>query len=381
MKSYIIGILSLLFAVVMTGCHGTIHEHPDEGNASVTLTMNVKKSGPELYKVIEYVGNERHEYQAMDYELPNTRSNLAQTMAEFLAMNSIDLDKWDLRLIWELYDGSRDDIRNGDARLLQRDFSIVNYDVDQPSHTITFDAPSGRYTLLAWADFVPKGSNEDFYYDTDDLNQLMSYLERRRNCTDNDQRDCFSQAYDFVIEDIDFEGQARHYETTLIRPQGRYVVLATDYEKYKTLTDIPVEENIVQVKYPSFVNVGYTVVEQRPNDGQPGLSYNHTPSTYDFDGNEMVCVADDYSFVNGEVSYVNINMGVYNPFEALLSTNKNIEIPLYADRLTVVIGKFLATSTGSGGINMDDGFEDEFVIPYAVDQNQFGDRNNLITNK
>lgn len=381
MKQYFICILLLLFAVVTTGCHDTIHEHPDEGCASITLTMNVKKSGPELYKVIEYVGNERHEYHAMDYELPNTRSNLAQTMAEFLAKNSIDLDDWDLRLVWELYDGSRDDIKNGDARLISRDCAIIDYNADAPSHTISFDAPSGQYTLLAWADFVPKGTKEDYYYDTEDLNQLMSDLERRRNCLDNDQRDCFSQAYDFVIEDVAYEGQTRHYETTLIRPQGRYVVLATDYEKYKSLTDIPVEENAVKVNYPSFVNVGYTVVEQRPNDGMPGLSYVLSPMTYDFDGNEMVCVADDYSFVNGDVSYVNINMAVYNPYDALLSTNKNIEIPLYADRLTVVIGRFLATSTGSGGINMDDGFEDEFVIPYAVDQNRFGDRNDLITNK
>ena len=45
MKQYFICILLLLFAVETTGCHDTIHEHPDEGCASITLTMNVKKSG------------------------------------------------------------------------------------------------------------------------------------------------------------------------------------------------------------------------------------------------------------------------------------------------------------------------------------------------
>lgn len=368
-------ILSLLLALVVTGCCDTIHEHPDEGAAAITLTMNVKKSGPELYKVIEYVGNDRREYNAKDYELPNTRSDLATTLAAFLAKNSIDLNQWDCRLVWELYNGTRKDISNGDALLMQRDCFILNYNEEMPNHTISFDAPAGQYTLLAWADFVPKGTTEDYYYDTEDMDLLTSDLVRRRACLDNDQRDCFAQAYDFTVEAVQYQGEPRHYETTLIRPQGRYVILANDYDKYLKLSNTPVEYNEVQVNYPTFINVDYSVLEQHPRDGVQGMSYIINPRTYEFDENIMVCVADDYSFVNGAVSYVNVNMAVYNPEGAMLSTNRNIEIPLYADRLTVVIGKFLASTSGSGGIKVDDGFEDEIVIPYAVDRNRMAGEN------
>ena len=354
----------VLSTLIMTSCCDTIHEHPDAGCARVTLTMNIKKSGPELYTVIEYDGTNKTIFSANEYDI-FSRADMRSTLAELLARTAIDTDKWDLRLTWELHDGTRDDIRNGDSRLIERRSELIDYTPDLPRHTIEFDAPAGLYTLLAWADFVPKGTTEDYYYDTSDFNALLSDAELRRECTNNDQRDCFAQAYDFRIESVEYAGDPRHYETTLIRPQGRYVILADDYATYSRLTDTPVEENRVEVYYPTFINVGYSILEQRPNEGEQGLSYHMHPRTYDFEDKRMICVGDDYSFVNGEISYVHVTLGVFTPEGNKLSENKNIEIPLYADKLTVVIGKFLATSGGSGGISVDDGFADEIIVPYS----------------
>lgn len=359
-------ILSIL-ALAVSSCHETIHEHPDEGAAAISLRIDVKKSGPELYKVIEYDGTSRTIYSAQDYKFPNSRADLESTLQDYLAKSSVNLDEWDLRITWELHSGSRDDIRNGDSQLIQRECVIADYSPDVPGHTIYFNAPAGEYTLLAWADFVPKGTIDDYYYDTQNMNALMSDLELRRNCENNDQRDCFANAYEFVVAPVSYEGEAQSFVTTLIRPQGRYVILANDYERYLQLSSTPPEDNIVEVSYPTFVNVSYSVLEEHPNDGATGLGYYFSPRTYDFDDERMICVADDYSFVNGDISYVHVNMTVFTPNNAQLSKNKNIEIPLYADKLTVVIGKFLATSSGSGGISIDDGFDGEFVVPYLYD--------------
>lgn len=360
-KFSLIGVISSL---LMSACCDTIHEHPEAGCAHISLTMNIKKSGPELYTVIEYDGSNKTIFSANEYDI-FSRADMRSILAEHLARTSVDTEKWDLRLTWELHDGTRDDIRNGDSRLIERKSQIIDYMPDMPGHTIEFDAPAGLYTLLAWADFVPKGTIDDYYYDTSDFNALMSDFELRKECSNNDQRDCFAQAFDFKIENVSFAGDRRHYETLLIRPQGRYVILASDYDTYHRLTDIPVENNRVEVYYPKFINVGYTILEQRPNEGKEGLSYSMRPRTYDFEDRRMICVGDDYSFVNGEISYVHVTLGVFTPMDSKLSENKNIEIPLYADKLTVVVGKFLATSGGSGGINIDDGFEDEIIIPYA----------------
>ncbi len=364
MKRLLIYILPFI-AFALTGCHSSIHEHPDAGDALVTLSMKVKTAGPEIYSVIEYTNTSRVIYNAKDYRFPNSRSEISEMLSHHLSKTAVDTEKWDMRLVWELYAGSREDIRNGNAVLMQRDSTIIDFNQEMPYHTIQFLAPSGRYTLLAWCDFTPKGSLDDHYYDTHDLNVLHSNLELRRACDNNDQRDCFAQAYDFEVARVDFYGQERYYETTLIRPQGRYVILATDYDAYLNLSSTPVEQNNVSIVYPSFINVDYSVLEEKPRDGATGLSYSMHPRIYDFEEQTTVCVADDYSFVNGEVSYVNVNMEVLNPQGTRLSTNRNIEIPLYADYLTVIVGKFLATSKGSGGIKVDDGFDDEFIVPYS----------------
>lgn len=356
-----------LLVVALSGCHSTIHEHPDSGDAAVTLTMRVKTAGPELYEVIEYTGNSRVQYKAHEYQFPNSRGDLASQLSEYLSKNAINLENWDMRLVWELYAGTRDQIKSGEAVLMQRDFHILDYTQEMPEHTIHFEAPSGQYTLLAWSDFVPKGTTEDFYYDTQNMAALTSDLELRRACLNNDQRDCFAQAYDFKISGIEYDGQERYYETTLIRPQGRYVVLATDYDRYLELSGTPVENNSSLITYPSFINVGYSILEERPNESTTGMTYTINPRVYEFDNQITVCVGDDYSFVNGEVSHVHININVYHVSGAQLSFNKDIDIPLYADKLTVIIGKFLATSGGSGGISIDDKFEGEIVVPYSLD--------------
>lgn len=359
---YILPIVSLL----LVSCHGTIHEHPDAGDASVSLTMRVKTSGPELFTVVEYTGNSRVQYKSHEFQFPNSRTDLATQLSAYLSKNTVDLKEWDMRLVWELYEGTRDDIKKGKANLLQRSMAKLDYALEMPDHTINFMAPSGRYTLLAWCDFVPKNTVDDYYYDTQNMNALISDLDKRRACVNNDQRDCFAQAYDFEIKPVEYYGQPRHYETTLIRPQGRYVVLATDYDRYLELSGTPVESNRSCITYPSFINVGYSVLEERPNESTTGMTYCISPRLYEFDNQTAVCVGDDYSFVNGEVSHVHININVYHVKGNQLSFNKNIDIPLYPDKLTVVIGKFLATSGGSGGISIDDKFEGEIVVPYAT---------------
>ena len=107
-----------IFILALTSCHSTIHEHPDAGDALVTLTMNVKTAGPEIYSVIEYTNESRVIFSAKDYRFPNSRSDIRATLSQHLAKTAVDTEHWDMRLVWDIYDGSRDDIRNGRATLI-----------------------------------------------------------------------------------------------------------------------------------------------------------------------------------------------------------------------------------------------------------------------
>lgn len=368
MKKNVIFLLSaLILALGMTSCCETIHEYPDEGRAAVSLTMNVRNLAPEIYTVVDYtIDNTNPGIFGIDEwrSLESRTFDAPQFERYYLGENKIASNEWNLRLVWEIYYGSNEEVRIGRGDLIERKVQLIDAAIELPSYTTEIELPAGTYTLLAWADYVPVGTEEDHFYDTQNMSAIKSDLVLRENCQDNDLRDCFARTYEFRIENVKYLGEPRHYETTLTRPQGRYVVLATDYKDYLDLSNIPVEQNNVDCFYPTFLNVGYSIPEARPNLSASQIGYKFTPMRYVFDEKEMVSLGDDYSFVNGKESHLILNLTVMNPQGNEISKNENIDIPIYPDKLTIVLGRFLANSGNSGGLGIDDKFENEIVIKF-----------------
>lgn len=368
MKKNVIFLLSaLILALGMTSCCETIHEYPDEGRAAVSLTMNVRNLAPEIYTVVDYtIDNTNPGIFGIDEwrSLESRTFDAPQFERYYLGENKIASNEWNLRLVWEIYYGSNEEVRIGRGDLIERKVQLIDAAIELPSYTTEIELPAGTYTLLAWADYVPVGTEEDHFYDTQNMSAIKSDLVLRENCQDNDLRDCFARTYEFRIENVKYLGEPRHYETTLTRPQGRYVVLATDYKDYLDLSNVPVEENTVDCFYPTFLNVGYSIPEARPNLSASQIGYKFTPMRYVFDEKEMVSLGDDYSFVNGKESHLILNLTVMNPQGNEISKNENIDIPIYPDKLTIVLGRFLANSGNSGGLGIDDKFENEIVIKF-----------------
>ena len=374
MKKNVLFLLSaLILALGMTSCCETIHEYPDEGRAAVSLTMNVRNLAPEIYTVVDYtIDNTNPGIFGIDEwrSLESRTFDAPQFERYYLGENKIASNEWNLRLVWEIYYGSNEEVRIGRGDLIERKVQLIDAAIELPSYTTEIELPAGTYTLLAWADYVPIGTEEDHFYDTQIMSAIKSDLVLRENCQDNDLRDCFARTYEFRIENVKYLGEPRHYETTLTRPQGRYVVLATDYKDYLDLSNIPVEQNNVDCFYPTFLNVGYSIPEARPNLSASQIGYKFTPMRYVFDEKEMVSLGDDYSFVNGKESHLILNLTVMNPQGNEISKNENIDIPIYPDKLTIVLGRFLANSGNSGGLGIDDKFENEIVIKFKRRNNK-----------
>lgn len=374
MKKNVIFLLSaFILALGMTSCCETIHEYPDEGRAAVSLTMNVRNLAPEIYTVVDYtIDNTNPGIFGIDEwrSLESRTFDAPQFERYYLGENKIASDEWNLRLVWEIYYGSNEEVRIGRGDLVERKVQLIDAAIELPSYTTEIELPAGTYTLLAWADYVPIGTEEDHFYDTQNMSAIKSDLVLREDCQDNDLRDCFARTYEFRIENVKYLGEPRHYETTLTRPQGRYVVLATDYKDYLDLSNIPVEQNNVDCFYPTFLNVGYSIPEARPNLSASQIGYKFTPMRYVFDEKEMVSLGDDYSFVNGKESHLILNLTVMNPQGNEISKNENIDIPIYPDKLTIVLGRFLANSGNSGGLGIDDKFENEIVIKFKRRNNK-----------
>ena len=374
MKKNVLFLLSaLILALGMTSCCETIHEYPDEGRAAVSLTMNVRNLAPEIYTVVDYtIDNTNPGIFGIDEwrSLESRTFDAPQFERYYLGENKIASNEWNLHLVWEIYYGSNEEVRIGRGDLIERKVQLIDAAIELPSYTTEIELPAGTYTLLAWADYVPVGTEEDHFYDTQNMSAIKSDLVLREDCQDNDLRDCFARTYEFRIENVKYLGEPRHYETTLTRPQGRYVVLATDYKDYLDLSNIPVEQNNVDCFYPTFLNVGYSIPEARPNLSASQIGYKFTPMRYVFDEKEMVSLGDDYSFVNGKESHLILNLTVMNPQGNEISKNENIDIPIYPDKLTIVLGRFLANSGNSGGLGIDDKFENEIVIKFKRRNNK-----------
>ena len=374
MKKNVLFLLSaLILALGMTSCCETIHEYPDEGRAAVSLTMNVRNLAPEIYTVVDYtIDNTNPGIFGIDEwrSLESRTFDAPQFERYYFGENKIASNEWNLRLVWEIYYGSHEEVRIGRGDLIERKVQLIDAAIELPSYTTEIELPAGTYTLLAWADYVPVGTEEDHFYDTQNMSAIKSDLVLREDCQDNDLRDCFARTYEFRIENVKYLGEPRHYETTLTRPQGRYVVLATDYKDYLDLSNIPVEQNNVDCFYPTFLNVGYSIPEARPNLSASQIGYKFTPMRYVFDEKEMVSLGDDYSFVNGKESHLILNLTVMNPQGNEISKNENIDIPIYPDKLTIVLGRFLANSGNSGGLGIDDKFENEIVIKFKRRNNK-----------
>lgn len=353
----------ILFCLMLVACDKTIHQYPgpveDEGPVgAASLTLKVRTEAPAVHTVVDCSSGEAVAYTFAEW-LEQTRVPDVPSFEALAAVPRVDADTWRLRLVWALYKGSCEEVRSGQAPQIGRSCRYFDADAGEPEHELEFSLPAGDYTLLAWADFVPVSCEGDYHYATGDLRSVLCDLDLRKQCEENAQRDCFAECCEFSTSGVDGE----HFGATLTRPQGRYVVLATDYERYVGLTDRPVEANRAVMTYPSFVNVGYTVAEGRPNESATGLTYSFSPRRCFYEEQEAVWLADDFSFVNSDVSHVLLDLGLEYDGRVFVS-RRGIDIPLRADRLTVVVGPFLTASGDAGGLGIDEGFDDEIRIEY-----------------
>ena len=239
--------------------------------------------------------------------------------------------------------------------VISNDATIVTTDV--ALHT-------EKYDIYAWIDFVPKGTTEDHHYITSDLRNVSIADPNIRGI---DSRDAFSGKTsadltpyrDETVVDITIP-------VDMERPFGKFKIITTDvrrfletYKPQETYADIVPTQTLCRYTcyFPTFYNLdtrladfnGFKLGVEHPaevteeEDNSAVLTYNY------------VLVCNDNTTVTAEVE-------VWNKDGEKLVTTRNIKIPIQRNKLTIVSGGFLTKDLGSGGIGVDDSFDDEFVI-------------------
>lgn len=341
--------------LMLVGCDKTIHEYPSYPTSPVRVHLEVDRTPAQLHTIIDNtVKGKTVICSAEKWTETNTKTARDYTLD---ALNSFvstkSIDGWTIRLALELYYKDR---------LLLKGKSVKKELEQNPVFDLEYDLPPGDYTLLTWADYVPKGTSEDYHFITENLRQVRTDNDKRLECSNNEQRDCFCCVIPLKVAQSERRLNEQHFSGVLTRAQGRYVILSDDYNDYLQMSDVKIEENISTVFFPSFVNSAYDVMIGCPNDASVGLKYYYTPSVYSYEGKLSALVAEDYSFVSGAESVITANISIGHKGSNYQSNYNDLSIPLYPNKLTVVIGSYLTSKSSSGGVKIDDNFSGEIII-------------------
>jgi len=378
--------LSVLIVSALSSCHDTIHIHPDEepvANEKVRLTLHIDNPVPQLGAVIDYtvspaviiyadnlpqnvIAHARTDKDSETSEQILQRANSLAEAFDQIAPYSPDGDKWELLLKYEVYAGTARQVKDGQiAPMLS---SVVKYraDVSQPQHDVELEVPFGCLTVVAVAQFVPAGTDGDWFFNTDILYNIVSDIDRRQGEHDNIYRDCFVVGQEFDISPTGKDGNIQQITATLTRPQGRYMVIADDYETYLKINGTDITETVSHIHYPTYISIAYSVLDHLPVSSSFDFGYDFTPSLTYANNYPYVRLGDDWSFVNGDRSNFDINITVSDKKrEHVINYNPGIRVPVFPGHVTLVVGHWLSeTNEGGGGVQIDPDFTDEIVIHF-----------------
>ncbi len=386
-------ILRIIIAVAaifgLSSCHETIHIHPEPiADEKALLTLRIDNSAPQLGAIIDYtitpaviIYSDDLPEKAIAHiskaglgsNADNTQNDRilqrADSLAEAfdqIAPYAPDGNEWSLQLKYEVYAGSIEAVKNGLTAPIHSHSATFRADARQPEHDVEMELPFGYVTVIAVAQYVPKGTSGDWFFRTTPLYNVVSEIDKRQGEHDNLYRDCFIVGQEFYVEPTGIDGNVQHLTATLWRPQGRYMVIADDYETYLNIGGMQLSEAYSHIHYPSYINVAYSVLTQMPIASSYDFGYDVTPSLTYVDESPYVRLGDDWSFVNGERSNFNVNITVKEKNDnRVINDNPNTLVPIFPGRVTLVVGHWLTEEQkGGGGIVIDPNFTNEIVIHF-----------------
>lgn len=338
--------IAMLVVLLLTlvGCDKTIHEYPAGHTLRLTVECSVDMSDPEYFVTVECD--------------PETGTSTVVRTQNMELNNTRFTEPVCLRYVIDLYR-----VTSSHSVFVERKVLFADVDDPNPQAIATFDVEAEHYHVLVWCDYVQDAIRESWYYNTDNL---LSIRYSDVPVVDNNDKDVFTNMLDVDLSEY-YYAEGEHelvYGLDLQRPKGRFKCITTDMDDY-ILGGGSIDNIIAKVTYTQYVSAGYNVEEQKPNYFEPTRTFT-TNAKIDAHGKLELCY--DYVFVNGKQTNVKIDFFFYDSViseDTEISHWTAITVPLRRNMETIVEGRMLTTSFGTGGIGIDPGFEDEIVIPWG----------------
>lgn len=285
--------------------------------------------------------------------------------ATYAAYSSMLEGDYDIRYIVDIYkapDSHTADLTERVARLIHTSGEV------SPQGNVTIAEhialPASRYVMLAWIDFVKKGSDSDLYYRTQDLTAVSILTPDGSYVGYNATKDAFCGRGEIDLTPFRAERFVDYTVTCPARrPLAMYRIITTDVGKYiaahGTLDpDNPILPASTALAYQLYFPMGYNVQFGHAGTYTVGVGYRFP---IDASGREAI-VASDYVLVSDDTFFF-VDFEVSDTRGRHISAVNGLRINLKRNMLTTIYDEFLTKAFDNGGIGVDDRFEgDEIVV-------------------
>lgn len=244
-----------------------------------------------------------------------------------------------------------------------------------------FTLAPGEYTAVCWTEYA-SADGVSLHYDTSEfpkvtLNYSTAHDGSMVHQGNTPWRDAFSGSCNFsvaaggVVTVPGLSGPQQQVLVEMRRPMARFVLEATDFDEFATRHNISprnaepqarvLQEYSVTLRYNGYMPCVFSALTGVPVDSRVGAAFAGDPH-YSSTSEGIVEIASDFVFVNPLETAVEIAVEITeNSSGKTVARCGPFEVPLMRNRLTIVRGRFLTSSSGSG-ILIDTGFSGDYKI-------------------
>ena len=318
-------------------------------------------------------------YKEIFYDVEND-------MTSEMSRSAID-DGMQLRFLIDVF---RTDTRGYNRGESTPDFRIVHTAPEIKEHMdIPLKLDAGKYELQIWADYVPKGTTADYFYDVHNMNAItVPEIEKAGDCyhPGNERyRDCFVGHTSMAVPSAEQLASNRADSIVVVearadleRPLALFAIETNDIrkfveEKVKQMMNIETLDDpskvmqythevlshyTVMISYTGYMPYMFNAGTNKPVDSATGRCFFGKMEVLDTDHAVM---GFDQVFVNGSESGVDIAIDVYDDTGTKVSAIGPLKVPLKRGRYTLVTGRFLSADA-SGGVGINPGFNGDYNV-------------------
>lgn len=228
-----------------------------------------------------------------------------------------------------------------------------------------------NYEIAVWSDYVQTPNEaqeitgtEDYFYDATS-NHLLTVLGSSNYRGNNEYKDAFCATATLNLEEYRNAWNAQvPLDVEMKRPVARYQLEANDVAKFLKFveTDTPTNSYTARVKYSSYLNVGYNVLQKLPRHGLMYLQYEKTFLVSSLKAGENLPFAFDYFFATEDVTTrIPVTLEIVNNASKKTVAGASFNVTGKAGTNTVITYGFL-TADPDGGVSIDPGYDNSTDI-------------------